>query len=79
MLREFVGASTLKRHLLRLEKRLSALTPVLLAFWTTSDFDPNARLYARNTGIWLMDGETISTYVRRRGLEPEVLALADSQ
>lgn len=75
MLREFVGASTLKRHMLRLENKLSALTPVLLAFWTTSDFDPNARTYARRTGIWLMDGDTISTYVRRRGLERQVLEI----
>lgn len=79
MLREFVGASTLKRHLLRLDNKLSALTPVLLAFWTTSDFDPNARTYARRTGIWLMDGDTISTYIRRRGLEATVLSMPDEK
>lgn len=76
-LREFVGASLLQRHLLRQNHKLTPLSPVLLAFWTTSEFDPNAWKYARNSGVWLLNGPTISTYIRQRGLEDWVLALPD--
>ena len=74
-LREFVGASVLKRHELRVTENVSPLTPVLLAFWTTSDFDPHCKAFARNTGVWLMDGRTVASYIHRLKLSDWVLSL----
>jgi Restriction endonuclease len=73
-LREFVGAATLKRHQLR----IAPLVPVLFAFWTTSDFDPSAKRYARELGLWYMDGLTLATYVTDLGLKDLVMSLPDS-
>jgi restriction endonuclease Mrr len=67
-LREFVGATVLKRNELRIAKSISPLSPILLAFWTTSNFDPNCKAFAREAGVWLMDGHTLSTYVSRLDL-----------
>jgi restriction endonuclease Mrr len=75
--REFVGAAVLKRYELQQESVLRQFSPVLLAFWTTSDFDPNARKYARALGLWHMDGRTLADYVKHLGLEEEVLAMPD--
>lgn len=36
--------------------RGSALGPVAFAFWTTSDFNPSARRYARRMGLWYLGG-----------------------
>lgn len=76
-LREFVGASVLKRHELRIAQNVSPLSPILLAFWTTSDFDPNCKVFARSIGVWLMDGRTLSAYVYRLQLHDWVLSLPD--
>jgi len=73
-LREFVGAATLRRHQLK----LGPLAPVLFAFWTTSDFDPGAKRYARELGLWYMDGLTLATYVTDLGLKDLVMSLPDS-
>ena len=77
-LREFVGAGILERHQLLKEGRISPLTPVLFAFWTTSSFDPNAKRYARDMGLWYMDGVTLAGYVNLLGLHEIVLALPDA-
>jgi len=79
LLREFVGASLLKRHELAGEGKIGPLTPVLYAFWTTSDFDPNAKKFARQTGLWYMDGLTLATYVTDLTLKDFVMALPNSQ
>jgi|HubBroStandDraft_1064217.scaffolds.fasta_scaffold16273_4 restriction endonuclease Mrr len=75
--REFVGAATLKRHKLAIESKIGCLAPVLYAFWTTSDFDPNAKKYARELGLWYMDGSTLATYVTDLGLKDFVMSLPD--
>lgn len=75
--REFVGAAVLRRYEMQRDNSIRQFSPVLLAFWTTSDFDPNARKYARALGIWHMDGRTLSDYVRHLELEEEVLAMPD--
>lgn len=77
MLREFVGSGVWKRHKLRLDSGISPLAPVILAFWTTSNFEPNAKRYAREMGIWYMDGHTLASYVSKLGLSDFVHALPD--
>jgi hypothetical protein len=76
-LREFVGAATLRRYMLGLENKIGPLAPVLYAFWTTSDFDENAKRYARTLGLWYMDGPTLAKYVVELGLKDTVMSLPD--
>ena len=76
-LREFVGASLLQRNELRVRQSISPLSPVLLAFWTTSNFEPNTKIFARRAGVWLMDGHTLSTYLIRLGLSDWVMGMED--
>lgn len=75
--REFIGASLLKRHELRQSGSIGPLTPVLLAFWTTSNFEPNCKVFARKAGVWLMDGATLANYLVKLGLESWVISLPD--
>jgi hypothetical protein len=74
-LREFVGAGTLRRHRLLQEGQIGPLTPVFFAFWTTSSFDQNAKKYARELGIWYMDGFTLAAYVTLLNLRETVEAM----
>jgi len=76
-LREFVGAATLEKHKLLRDGNIGPLSPVIFAFWTTSSFDQNARRFARDLGLWYMDGLTLAGYVTTLGLRESVMALAD--
>lgn len=77
-LREFVGAATLRRHELQREGKCGPLAPTLLAFWTTSNFEPNAKRYARAIGLWYMDGRALANYVERLEMAREVMAMSDA-
>ncbi len=77
-LREFVGASVIHRNDLRVSKSISPLSPVLLAFWTTSNFEPNTKEFARSAGVWLMDGYTLSMYLARLGLTDWVMSMENA-
>lgn len=68
-LRSFVGGAVRAKADLAAERRILPLSPVLFAFWTTSDFEPNAKAYARAVGIWYLGGRSLSRYVRQLGLE----------
>ena len=74
-LREFVGACTLRKHRFLQEGHITPLTPVMFAFWTTSGFDQNAKKFARELGIWYMDGFTLATYVEILGLREQIKGL----
>lgn len=74
-LREFVGAAVLKKHELQLRGKIGPLTPVIYAFWTTSDFDPSAKIFARAVGLWFMGGRTLAKYVDSLGLKDKLMAL----
>jgi hypothetical protein len=76
-LREFIGASLLQRNDLRVARKIFPLSPVLLAFWSTSNFDPNCKDFARRAGVWLMDGHTLSSYLGKLGLSDWVMSLAE--
>lgn len=76
-LREFIGAAVLERYALGLRSSLGPLTPTLFAFWTTSDLDRNARIFARSCGLWYMDGVTLSAYAEELGLRDYIMSLAD--
>jgi len=57
-LREFVGASVKKRYDLLVKKEYNTryIQPTVYAFWTTADFDTDAREYAKSLGLWLLNG-----------------------
>lgn len=76
-LREFVGAGVWKRHKMRLDSGISPLAPVILAYWTTSNFEPSAKRFAREMGIWYMDGHTFADYIEKLGLSEFVYSLPD--
>ncbi len=76
-MREFVGAGLLRKHILQTDKKIAALTPVIFAFWTTSDFEPNAKRYARDVGMWFMDGHTMATYIHALNMTDEIMLLPD--
>lgn len=78
MLREFVGAGVLKKHHLRKDGGITPLGPTVLAFWTTSSFEPNAKIYARAIGLWYMDGNTLAAYIETLGISAKVMAMADA-
>jgi hypothetical protein len=61
-----------------MQEKLGPLTPVVFAFWTTSDFDPNAKRFARDVGLWYMDGLTLASYVSGLGLENYLISLPDN-
>lgn len=77
-IREFVGAAILRRHQLHADGKIGPLTPVLFAFWTTADFDQNAKQFARASGLWYMDGDTLANYVDQLDMHAEVMALEDT-
>lgn len=57
-LRSFVGGALRRAHQLRQTHgdRFGLLTPLALAYWITSDFHPSAKVYARELGIWYLNG-----------------------
>ncbi len=65
--REFVGGGILKLH----EYKKSPLTPVVYAFWTTSDFHESAKNYARKIGMWYMNGWSFAKYIQNIGIDIE--------
>ena len=71
--REFVGAAVMRRHSLAREGSIGPLSPIIFAFWTTSDFEPNAKKFARDSGLWIMDGFTFANYVTELGLSGSLL------
>lgn len=77
-IRRFIGGGLKWRHELLLQKKLQPLSPVIYAFWTTSNFDVNARAYAKAMGVWFMDGVTLANYCARLGLEPRVMELPNA-
>ncbi|MBV5272199.1 MAG: restriction endonuclease [Lamprocystis purpurea] len=62
-LRKFVGGALKKVHALRDRQDFGVLSPVVYSYWTTSDFDPSAKEYARVMGLWLMNGPTLAKYL----------------
>lgn len=62
-LKKFVGGALKKIHALRDRQDFGVLSPVVFAYWTTSDFDSGAKEYARFMGLWLMNGPTLTKYL----------------
>lgn len=71
--RQFVGAAKKKHNDLIVSERISALSPVVYALWTTSVFDRPASEYGLGLGLWLIDSLQLASYVERFSLLPELV------
>lgn len=79
--RSFVGASIKKADEMRRQygDRVGILTPVVLAFWTTSYFTTGARELARSMGIWYLNGQGLSQLACRIGLDENTVEEAENE
>jgi hypothetical protein len=71
-IRKFIGGALRKLNEFRKNGSISVLTPIIFAFWTSSDFDIPAKEYAKNMGIWFMNGRTFVEYLKALGLDNEI-------
>jgi restriction endonuclease Mrr len=67
-IRKFVGGALKKLNDFRESGKVGVLTPVIFAFWITSDFDDHAKKYAKTMGIWFMNGRTLVEYLNKLNL-----------
>lgn len=79
--RSFVGGSFKLADDLRRNHpdRCGLFTPLLLAFWTTGDFTPPAKKYARHLGIWYLNGVGLAQLATCVGLKPADVTIAEAE
>jgi hypothetical protein len=68
--RDFVGAAVKRANDLRIfySDSCGGLSPVILAFWTTSDFNQFALKYASAIGIWQLSGTGLAQLLAKMGI-----------
>jgi hypothetical protein len=69
-LRAFIGAVTRRTYSLKRSNpiQVGSLHPIVYAFWTTSDFHRNAREFAREMGLWYLNGIALAQLAMRIGI-----------
>jgi hypothetical protein len=69
-LRAFVGAAIKRRYDLLVEKKYDTkyIQPTVYAFWTTSDFHPDAQIYAKTVGLWALNGICVARLMIELGI-----------
>jgi restriction endonuclease Mrr len=69
-LREFIGASVKKIDELKKSRSetIGIFQPIILAFWTTSDFTEGAKKYANELGIWYLNGIALCQIAMKVGI-----------
>ncbi|MEO5359894.1 MAG: restriction endonuclease [Nitrospirota bacterium] len=65
-LREFIGGAMIQ--VFETRKRFGILTPIVYAYWTTSDFNPSARKFAKEMGLWYLNGLGLAQLSQRVGI-----------
>lgn len=71
-IRKFIGGAVFVLDQLRKQGKLNILSPVVYAFWTTSDLNSSAKIYSRQMGIWHLDGMALAEYVLKLDLVNEI-------
>jgi restriction endonuclease Mrr len=71
-IRKFVGGAAFTLDQLRKQGKVNVCSPVVFAFWTTSDLHLHAKEYSRKMGIWHLDGIALAEYVVKLGLINEI-------
>lgn len=72
-LKEFIGSSLLAmyEHKKDVGKAIGIMHPIILAFWTTSDFHYIAKQYARDMGLWYLNGLALCKLATEMGVNIE--------
>jgi len=69
--RSFIGGAIKKgSDYMRECSKAGILSPIIYAFWTTSDFEPSARKYCADIGIRYLNGLALSQLATRAGFAP---------
>lgn len=66
--RKFIGGALYVANSFRKTGKLSVISPVIYAFWTTSNFHESARNYCKHMGVWYMEGNAVAEYVKKLNL-----------
>jgi len=61
--RAFVGGAMKVKHDLSSAGKIFPLSPIVYAYWTTSDFTQSAKKFSRDLGIWYLSGRALAQYV----------------
>ncbi|MCC6275072.1 MAG: restriction endonuclease [Leptospiraceae bacterium] len=73
-LRKFIGGAVKETYILKKSiGHIRALTPIVYAFWTTSDFHSEAIKYAEEAGVWYLNGASLSQLAYSLGIQDVVL------
>ncbi|KJR40192.1 mrr restriction system protein [Candidatus Magnetoovum chiemensis] len=64
---KFIGGALKETNEQR--KKYGVLTPALYAFWTTSEFNKDAKEYCKNMGIWYLDGYALTELANSLGID----------
>lgn len=72
-LRAFIGAAMKKIDEFKKTRseQYGILHPTMLAYWTTSDFQADAKKYANDFGIWYLNGPAICQLALQLGIDVE--------
>jgi len=72
-IREFVGAVIKRSFLLKTKNsnKVGIIHPTAFAFWTTSDFHRNAKKFAKEMGIWYLNGYALVQLATKLNLNKE--------
>jgi hypothetical protein len=71
-IRKFIGGAIFVLDQLRKQGKLSICSPVVYAFWTTSNLHLNAKNYSRKMGIWHLDGMALAEYILKLDMLNEI-------
>ena len=76
--RQFIGASIRFKRAMHETHTLSEFQPIVLAFWTTSDFNSVALDFLKEMGVWYLNGITLSALASSVGFSvEEIKAIGD--
>jgi restriction endonuclease Mrr len=64
---KFIGGALKKND--ELKRNFGILTPTLYIYWTTSEFNKDAKEYCKAMGIWYLDGTGLTNLANLAGIE----------
>ena len=71
-IRKFIGGAVLIVDQFRKEGKINVLSPVVYAFWTTSNLHIHAREYSQKMGVWHLNGMALAEYILKLQLIDEI-------
>lgn len=68
--REFLGAAELYASVIRSDRsRIGLFSPIIYAYWTSSEFNHHAIKFAHDVGLWVLNGVSIAQLILKVGLK----------